>query len=102
MGDTTWDDVGRRFGELGRRLQEAWQPDDRPGADADLRDAGDKVRAALDDLAEAISRSTNAPGVREAARDATAGVADALAGTLRQVADRIQRPSSGGGSGEAG
>lgn len=94
MTETSWDEVGRRFNELGRRLQSAWsegRSSAGAGAGDELRDAGDKVRAALDDLADTITRSANDPAVRDAATSATSGVAEALAATLRQAADHLDR-----------
>ena len=93
MADTTWDDVGHRFAELGRELQRVWQKgqaDDETRQQ--LRDAGDKVKAALDDLATTINRTADSPDVREATKKATSGVAEALASTLHEVAEWLERP----------
>jgi hypothetical protein len=93
MADTTWEEVGQRFTELGRELQRAWQKgqaDDK--AKRELQDAGDKVKAALDDLATTINRAADSPDVREATKKATSGVADALASTLHDVAAWLERP----------
>src|SRR5690349_16973348 len=94
MGETSWDDVGRRFADLGRRLEETWK-DGRgdEAARADLKDAAEKVKVALDDVAETIDRAIKSEDVREATRSATAGVADALAATLHQVATWIEGAS---------
>lgn len=94
MTDTTWDEVGHQFAELGRELQRAWQKgrvDDQ--TKRQLKDSGDKVKAALDDLAAKINRTADAPDVREATKNATTGLADALASTLREVAAWLDRPS---------
>lgn len=99
MPDTTWEEVGRRFTDLGHELQQAWQagqPDE--GAKRDLQDAGDRVTAALNDLAHAIDCVADAPEVRDATKKATSGVADALASTLQDVAAWLDRPR---GSGES-
>lgn len=93
MAETSWDDVGNRFTELGQKLQDAWEQgraDDQ--ARADLQSAGEKVKAALDDVAETINRAAGSPEIRDAAREATASIADALSTTLHQVAERIERP----------
>ena len=93
MAETSWDDVGKRFTELGQTLHETWEKgrtDDQ--ARADLTSAGEKVKAALDDVAETINRAVESPEIREAARQATASVAEALAASLHQVADKIERP----------
>jgi hypothetical protein len=91
MSDTTWDDVGKRFADLGRRLEETWTAcRDDDGARDDLKDASEKVKAALDDVAETIDRAISSDEVREATRSATTGVAEALASTLHQVATWIE------------
>jgi hypothetical protein len=91
MSETSWDDVGKRFADLGRRLEETWKEcRDDESARADLKDATDKVKVALDDVAETIDRAINSDDVRDATRSATAGVADALAATLQQVASWIE------------
>ena len=93
MADTTWDEVGQRFAELGHELQRVWQKglaDDE--AKRDLQGAGEKVKAALDDLANTINRATDSPDVRDATKKATSGVAEALASTLHDVAAWLERP----------
>jgi hypothetical protein len=96
MADTTWDDVGQRFADLGRELQRAWQKgqaDDETRRD--LKDAGDKVKSALDEVAETINRTADSPDVREATKKAASGVAEALASTLHDVATWLERPAGG-------
>jgi hypothetical protein len=71
MTDTTWDEVGHQFAELGRELQRAWQKgrvDDQ--TKRQLKDSGDKVKAALDDLAAKINRTADA-GSHEERHDRT-------------------------------
>jgi hypothetical protein len=97
-----WDEVGRRFGELGRRLQGAWS-ESRPERGPETEEGGRNVGAALDDLKTSISATVSNPEVRSAAGSATSGFTDALAANLRQLADWIERkPGSGstGGSGD--
>ena len=91
MADTSWDEVGTRFADLGRRLEETWKEcrDDDAARD-DLRDASDKIKTALDDVASTIDRAISSDDVRDATRSATAGVAGALAATLQQVAGWIE------------
>jgi len=90
-GTTDWDDVGKRFADLGRRLDDTWKEcrDDDAARDQ-LRDASDKVKTALDDVAETIDRALASSEVREATRSATTGVVGALAATLHQVAGWIE------------
>jgi hypothetical protein len=91
-----WDEVGRRFGDLGHRLQDAWSQSrtDKPAAPTE--EGGRNVTAALDELKTSITHTVSDPGVRAAAENATSGFADALAANLRQLADWIeQRPAPG-------
>jgi hypothetical protein len=91
-----WDEVGRRFGELGRRLQEAWSEARPERTAAEHEEGGRKVGAALDELKTSIRGTVSDPEVREAADRATAGFTDALASNLRQLAEWIERkPGSG-------
>lgn len=106
-GTTDWDDVGKRFADLGRRLEDTWKEcrDDDAARDQ-LRDASDKVKTALDDVAETIDRALASSEVREATRSATTGVVGALATTLHQVAGWIEgampdRPAGGSSSGSS-
>ena len=103
MSDTTWDDVGRRFTELGAQLTQAWQATfTAEESAAELRSASEKVRSALDDVADSITRVADSPDVRDAARRATSSVADALAVTLQQVADHFDRAADRARSQPAG
>lgn len=93
MPETTWEEVGKRFTALGKEMQGAWQgnrADD--GAKREVQDAGDRVIAALDDLAHTIDRVADAPEVRQATKKATSGVAEALASTLHDVAAWLDAP----------
>jgi hypothetical protein len=100
-----WDEVGRRFGNLGHRLQDAWvesRPAEKPASD---EESGRGVSAALDELKTSISHTVSHPEVRAAAENATAGFTGALATNLRQLADWLDQvpraapntgPSAGG------
>jgi hypothetical protein len=94
-----WDEVGRRFGDLGHKLQDAWSGA-RPEGPDPAGDTGRGVTAALEDLKASISHTVTDPEVRAAATNATSGFGDALAANLRQLADWIERrppgPSTGG------
>jgi hypothetical protein len=92
-----WDEVGRRFGELGKRLSEAWSGSNPKKVTEDLSEEGGgrNVGAAFDDLKTSITSTVSDPGVRSAAESATSGLTDALAANLRQLAEWIERkPSS--------
>jgi hypothetical protein len=107
MAETSWDDVGRQFAELGRKLQGAWEDARAADATAEMKDAGEKVKAALEDVAETVKRVTASPEIHDTARQATVSVADALASSLHEVADRLsasaaKRGQSGSGGSEPG
>jgi hypothetical protein len=94
--------VGRRFGELGKRLQAAWVGSNPKKVAEDLSEdgGGRNVGAAFDDLKTSITKTVSDPGVRTAAESATSTFTDALAANLRQLAEWIERkPSSTGGTG---
>lgn len=96
MTEPQWDEVGNRFTALGRTLQERWADsrESAKGAEADaaeeVRTAMDGVRASLDDLADAITRTVNDKDVHDSARAAAGGLVDALSASLDQLADKIQ------------
>lgn len=92
MAETSWDEVGKRFTDLGRELQKTWQASATSSeAKAHLNDAGEKVRTALDDVAQTINRAAASSEVRDAAKDAGNGVAEALSATLVQVVEWIEQ-----------
>jgi hypothetical protein len=93
MNDSRWDEVGDRFSKLGRTLQDRWTENregDHDGSE-EVRDAMDGVRASLDDLADAITRTVNDPEVHDSAKAAAGGLIEALTASLDQLADKIQR-----------
>jgi hypothetical protein len=99
-----WDEVGRRFGELGRRLQAAWTGSNPKKVAEDLSEEGGgrNVGGAFEDLKVSITKTVSDPDVRSAAESATSTFTDALAANLRQLAEWIERKpaatSAGGGS----
>jgi hypothetical protein len=97
-----WDEVGRLFGELGRRLQAKWSENrpERPAGAEEAEDGGLHVGAVFNELKTSISRTVSDPEVRETAGRASTTLADAVATNLRQLADWIERkPGSGGTAG---
>jgi hypothetical protein len=94
-----WDEVGRRFGDLGHKLQDAWSGA-RPEGSAATGDTAHGVAAALEDLKTSISHTVTDPEVRAAATSATSTFADALAANLRQLADWIEHRPSGPSGGD--
>ena len=96
MTTTRWDEVGTRFTALGRTMHERWA-DSRDRAEVDAEDAADEVRnamdgvkASLDDLADAITRTVNDKDVHEAATSAASGLIEALTTSLDDLAGKIQ------------
>jgi hypothetical protein len=102
-----WDEVGRRFGELGRRLQSAWEEGRAGHAGAGEGEGGSgsgsgtKVTAAVDELKASITHTVQAPQVRQAVGYATNGLAETLALSLRQLADWVDRKAPEGDPGAA-
>ena len=96
-----WDEVGRRFGELGHKLQEAWTESrsERPATEGE-GDNGHGVATALEELKTSITHTVSDPEVRAAVGSATEGFADALATNLRQLADWIDHRPSGASGGD--
>jgi hypothetical protein len=99
-----WDEVGRRFGELGKRLQAAWTGSNPKKVAEDLSEEGGgrNVGAAFDDLKASITKTVSDPEVRSAAESATSTFTDALAANLRQLAEWIERKPSSTGGGDTG
>jgi hypothetical protein len=98
-----WDEVGRRFADLGTRLQAAWNESrtERPAGET-AEGQGRGVTGAFEDLKTSISHTTADPGVREAATGATGRLTDALATNLRQLADWLEQHPPTGSTPEAG
>lgn len=95
MADATWDEVGRHFAELGRQMQRAWEEGRESDAATEARDAGEKVKHALDDVADTINRAVGSPEIHDAARQAGSSLADAVAASLRDMAERIEHGRGG-------
>jgi hypothetical protein len=112
-----WAEVGRQFEELGRVLGEhfsrpdaaTWQAASADGGERDdrrrddrqrvldaLRRAGDTAKQLGDQAGEAVRD----PELRESARSATRGLADALETTFSQLADQL-RSRTGSSTGSA-
>ena len=96
MTEPQWDEVGSRFTALGRTLQGRWADtrDSAKGAESDAADevhsAMDGVRASLDDLADAITRTVNDKDVHDSAKAAASGLVEALSASLEDLAGKIQ------------
>jgi hypothetical protein len=88
-----WDEVGERFGQLGRQLKDrfdanaAFGPDERETVTDALRQVSD----ALDAGFTTIGDTFRDPAMRDDLKTAGASIADALSATLRDVSDAIKR-----------
>lgn len=114
----TWDEVGRRFTELGRALKAhapeptAATPGDPPPPPPGRASTGAassgttgsegvdhalaQVTDALNRLSVSVSEAVEDPAVRDAARTAVHGVGAALSLTLDEIADAINRSAGQG------
>ena len=88
-----WDEVGDRFGDLGRHLKDRFDANAAFGAaerervnDA-LRELGDALDAGFTTIGEALRD----PSMREEMKSAGSSIADAITATLRDVSDAIKR-----------
>jgi hypothetical protein len=88
-----WDEVGERFGDLGRHLKDRFDANAAFGAaerervnDA-LRELGDALDAGFTTIGEALRD----PSMREEMKSAGSSIADAITATLRDVSDAIKR-----------
>ena len=88
-----WDEVGDRFGEIGRRLKDRF--DANAGFGAPERD---KVNDALRQLADAldagfttIGETLRDPEMRDEMKSAGSSITVAISATLRDVSDAIKR-----------
>jgi len=88
-----WDDVGERFGEIGRHLKErfdanaAFGADDRDQVNDALRQLGDALDAGFTTIGETLRD----PAMRDEMKSAGSSIADAIAATLREVSEAIKR-----------
>ena len=89
----SWDEVGERFGALGRMLKDRFDANAAFGADE-----RDKVNDALRQLGDAldagfttIGDTLRDPTMRDELKHAGSSIADAIAETLRSVSEAIKR-----------
>jgi phage-related minor tail protein len=88
-----WDEVGERFGDLGRLLKDRFDANAAFGADDRERvnDALHQLRDALDAGFTTMGESLRDPGVLEELKTAGSSIADAIAATMRDVSEAIKR-----------
>ena len=88
-----WDEVGDRFGELGRRLKDrfdantAFVGDEREKVDDALRQLGDALDAGFTTIGDTLRD----PAMRDELKTAGSSIVDAIAATLRDFSDAIKR-----------
>ena len=88
-----WDEVGERFGQLGRQLKDRFDANSAFGADE-----RDKVNDALKQLGDAldagfttIGDTLRDPAMRDEMKTAGSSIAEAISATMRDVSDAIKR-----------
>ena len=88
-----WDEVGDRFGEIGRHLKDRFDANAAFGAaDRDkVNDALHQLGDALDAGFTTIGETLRDPSMRDEMKTAGSSIADAIAATLRDVSDAIKR-----------
>lgn len=106
--ETNWNDVGKKFEELGRTLHATFTSGGGDGGasggtervTSDMKDAGEKVKSAIDELAASIDRAVSSPEVRDATKDAATSLTAAVAATIRDLTDWLDSrpPPPKGGS----
>jgi hypothetical protein len=88
-----WDEVGDRFGEIGRHLKDrfdvnaAFGSEERDKVNDALRQLGDALDAGFTTIGETLRD----PAMRDEMKSAGSSIADAIAATLRDVSDAIKR-----------
>jgi phage-related minor tail protein len=88
-----WDEVGDRFGEIGRHLKDrfdvnaAFGSDERDKVNDALRQLGDALDAGFTTIGETLRD----PAMRDEMKSAGSSIADAIAATLRDASDAIKR-----------
>jgi hypothetical protein len=88
-----WDEVGERFGELGRSLKDRFDANAAFGA-AERERVNDALRQladALDAGFTTIGETLRDPAMRDEMKSAGSSIADAITATLRDVSDAIKR-----------
>ena len=88
-----WDEVGDRFGDLGRLLKDRFDANAAFGADDRERvnDALRQLRDALDAGFTTMGESLRDPAVLDELKTAGSSIADAIAATMRDVSEAIKR-----------
>jgi hypothetical protein len=88
-----WDEVGERFGEIGRSLKGRFDANTAFGVDEreKVNDALRQLTDALDAGFTTIGETLRDPAMRDELKTAGSSIADAIAATMRDVSDAIKR-----------
>ena len=88
-----WDEVGERFGEIGRSLKGRFDANTAFGVDEreKVNDALRQLTDALDAGFTTIGETLRDPAIRDEMKSAGSSIADAIAATMRDVSDAIKR-----------
>jgi hypothetical protein len=87
-----WDEVGERFGQLGRQLKDrfdanaAFGAEERDKVDNALRQLGDALDAGFTTIGDTLRD----PAMRDEMKTAGTSITDAIAATLRDVSARLR------------
>jgi phage-related minor tail protein len=88
-----WDEVGERFGDLGRRLKDRFDAnasfgsEERDKVNDALRQLGDALDAGFTTIGETLRD----PAIRDELKTAGSSIADAITATMRDVSSAIKR-----------
>src|SRR5215218_2555454 len=92
-----WDDVGKHFADLGKRLGEHYRrlaSGDTEQEAVDLKKVGDTLRSLTEQLDRAFTSLGNTlrdPEAKESATRAARSLGDALSATFEEVGDQVRR-----------
>jgi len=88
-----WDEVGERFGDLGRMIRDRFDANAAfgDGEREKVDDALRQLRDALDAGFTTLGDTLRDPAMRDELRSAGSSIADAVAATMRDVSEAIKR-----------
>jgi hypothetical protein len=85
-----WEQVGRTFAELGRRVGERYR-DSASDDHEEVSDAVDRLVARLDRAFTSLGETLRDPESKQAVERAARSLGDAVAGTFEDVGERVRR-----------
>jgi hypothetical protein len=95
-----WEQVGREFGDLGRRVRQRYEQRERVGeeAPADKRKVDEALRQLADSLDQAFTALGDAirdPQFGEQTKKAAGSLSDAMAATFAELSERFRSRREG-------